>query len=373
MKDFFVADAPRFENQTVTSYFSLASLSVRERKGSGGQYLVLLLADKTGHLEARMWEEFAEALTSCNEGCYVKVQGQVSKYQGKFQITLTKMRSACEPEVDPKDFVPFTAFDVDAMDAELRGYVAGFRHVWLRKVVLRFLDDPEIGPAFRTAPAAKRLHHAWIGGLLEHVLHLVRICRATAAFYPEVDPDLLTAGAILHDIGKVRELAWAKGFTYTLEGQLIGHISIGQRLLGEKIAELNAEARESAAQTGAVPELFPEPLRFLLEHMLLAHHGKLEFGSPKLPMTPEALLLSTLDDLEAKFQTMRSEFAAGVEAGRAADQPTEWVRSMERALFDSQRYLRQAQIAEPLPPQALAEEETASFDEVPAFTLRIAD
>ena len=352
MKEFFVSNASQFENQTVTSFFSLASLSVRERKGGGGQYLALLLADKTGQLEARMWEEFADALTSCAEGCYVKVQGQIAKYQGKFQITLTRMRSACEPEVDPADFVPTTQYDVATMDAELRGYVAGFQHVWLRKLVLSFLDDPEIGPAFRTAPAAKRLHHAWLGGLLEHVLHLVRICRAAAPFYPEVDVDLVTAGAILHDIGKVRELAWGKSFAYTLEGQLIGHISIAQRLMSDKIAMLNTEARATAAEQGAALELFPEPLRILLEHMLLAHHGKLEFGSPKLPMTPEALLLSTLDDLEAKFQTMRSEFAAGVEANRPADQPTEWVRSMERALFDSRRYMQKMGVPEAAVPTA---------------------
>ena len=234
------------------------------------------------------------------------------------------------------------------MEAELRGYVYGFRNLWLRELVLSFLDDPQIGPAFLRAPAAKRLHHAWLGGLLEHVLFLVRICRATAPFYPEVNADLLVAGAILHDIGKVRELAWNGTFQYTLEGQLIGHISIAQRLLSEQISVLNAEARARAAELGTTPEFFPEPLRLLLEHMLLAHHGKLEFGSPKLPMTPEALLLSTLDDLEAKFQTMRGEFAAGSETGRAADQPTDWVRSMERALFDSRRYLEQVQMPVPV-------------------------
>ena len=231
--------------------------------------------------------------------------------------------------------------------------------------MLSFLDDREIGPAFRSAPAAKRLHHAWLGGLLEHVLHLVRICRASAPFYPEVEPDLLVAGAILHDIGKVRELAWRNTFHYTLEGQLIGHISIAQRMLGEKISILNAEAR-AAAGDDATPELFPEPLRLLLEHMLLAHHGKLEFGSPKLPMTPEALLLSTLDDLEAKFQTMRGEFASGVEAGRAADQPTDWVRSMDRALFDSRRYLEQVRVPEQVHPEAQVED-------APEFTLKLAD
>ena len=342
MKSFFVADAPRFENEVVTSFFCLASLSVRERKGGGGQYLALMLADKTGQLEARMWEEFADALKSCSEGCFVKAQGQISKYNGRFQITLIRMRAAAESEVEAADFVPASRFDVEEMERELRGYVANFRNEWLQALVLRFLDDPAIGPAFRAAPAAKKLHHAWLGGLLEHVLHLVRVCLAVAPMYPEVDADLLVTGAILHDVGKVRELSWSSAFEYTLEGQLVGHISIGQRMLSEQIAGMDAAARAVAAARGTEPALFPEPLRLLLEHMLLAHHGKLEFGSPKLPMTPEALLLSALDDLEAKFQTVRGEFAAALAAGRGVEQPTEWVRSMERNLFDSGRYLDRA-------------------------------
>jgi 3'-5' exoribonuclease len=333
MKDFFISDAPRFENQVVMSYFVLASLSLRERKGTGGgQYLALTLADKTGQFEARMWEEFAGVVETCSEGCFVKVQGQISKYQGKFQITLTKMRNAAESEVDAADFVPTSQFSVESMDRELRGYVHEFRNAHLKRLVLSFLDDPQIGPAFRAAPAAKRLHHAWLGGLLEHVLHLVRVCRATAPFYSEVDPDLLVTGAILHDIGKVRELSWKSSFNYTLEGQLIGHISIAQGMLQERIAALNVAAASEA-------ERFPEKLRVLLEHMILAHHGKLEFGSPKLPMTPEAMLLSALDDLEAKFQTLRGEFAAAKSAGKSAGEVTEWVRSMERPLFDSRAWL----------------------------------
>ena len=355
MKEFFIADAARFENQAITSYFCLSSLGVRERKGGGGQYLALVLADRTGQFEARMWEEFADVLVSCSEGCYVKVQGQVSRYQGKFQITLTRMRPAAAEEVEPADFVPTTRFDVPAMESELRGYVEAFANQWLRRLVLSFLDDPQVGPLFRTAPAAKRLHHAWIGGLLEHVLHLVRICRAAAPFYPEANPDLLISGAILHDIGKIRELAWGTDFRYTLEGQLIGHISIGQRMLADRITAMNADITAQAAEKGTAPELFPEPLRLLLEHLLLAHHGKLEFGSPKLPMTPEALLLSTLDDLEAKFETMRGEFASGLAAGRAPDQPTDWVRSMDRALFDSRRFLEASQAAEtPADPKILS-------------------
>jgi 3'-5' exoribonuclease len=322
MKDFFIADAVKFENAVVTTYFALASVQVRDKK-TGGQYLAMTLADKTGSFEARMWEDFAEAIANCQEGCYVKVQGQISKYQGKYQITLTKMRHAAESEVDSTDFVPTTQYDIEEMFAELRGYVTRFTNGDLTRLVLAFLDDPEIGPAFKTAPAAKMLHHAWIGGLLEHVLLLVRVCRATAPFYPEVDPELLVTGAILHDIGKIRELSWKSSFSYTVEGQMIGHISIAQGMLREKVKEIAP---------------FPEKLRVLVEHMILSHHGKYEFGSPKLPMTPEAVLLSALDDLEAKMQNMRAEFGKATAAGKGGGEMTEWVRSMERPLLDSKAY-----------------------------------
>ena len=326
MKDFFVRDAPRFENAVVTSFFCLSQVQLRDRKGGGGQYLALTLTDKTGSLEARMWEEFADAFATCGEGCYVKAQGLISSYNGRWQITLTRMRSAAENEVDAADFQPVSEFPVEAMDAELRQIVEGFSDGDLKRLVLAFLDDPEIGPAFRVAPAAKMLHHAWISGLLEHVLALVKVCLATASFYPEVNRDLLVTGAILHDIGKVRELSWGRNFSYTLEGQMIGHISIAQGMLREKVREIAP---------------FPERLRVLVEHMILSHHGRYEFGSPKLPMTPEAMLLSALDDLEAKFAAMRREFAGAEAAGKKAGETTEWVRSMERNLFDSARWLKE--------------------------------
>ena len=378
MKDFFIADAARFENQPITSFFIVASISARDRKPSG-QYLAITLADKSGQFEARMWDDFADVIQTCTTGCYVKVQGQVSKYQGKFQLTLTKMRLAAAAEVDKADFVPTTQYDIPSMAAELRTYVDAFTTPHLRRLVLAFLDDPTLGPQFLEAPAAKRLHHAWIGGLLEHVLHLVRLCLATAPFYPEVDPDLLVTGAILHDIGKLRELSWDSSFDYTLEGQLIGHISIAQRLLQEKITQLDAEAalaRALSSQSEAAPpqdlssrpesplfadaaekpavlpgepapsssaQEFPPNLRLLIEHMILSHHGKLEFGSPKLPMTPEAMLLSALDDLEAKFQALRNEFVSATASGRSASEPTDWVRSMDRALFNSKAWLASTQ------------------------------
>jgi 3'-5' exoribonuclease len=324
MKDFFIEDAARFENGTVTTYFVLSSLQVRDKK-QGGQYLALTLSDKTGSFEGRMWDDIAEALEYCSEGCYVKAQGDISKYQGKFQITLKKLRLAAESEIDPKDYQASTKFDVEEMWSELRGYVAAFKNQDLRRLVFAFLDDEQIGPAFKAAPAAKRLHHAWLGGLLEHVLTLVRVCVATVPFYPEVDADLLVTGAILHDIGKVRELEWKSSFSYSLEGQMIGHISIAQGMLREKVQALAP---------------FPEKLRVLVEHMILSHHGKYEFGSPKLPMTPEAILLSALDDLEAKMQAVRNEFAAAAASGKGSDEVTEWVRSMDRSLFDTRKYLK---------------------------------
>ncbi len=325
MKDFFVEHVARFDNSSVTSYFVVTSLQLRDKK-QGGQFLTLSLTDRTGTLPATMWEDFEEAAVNCAEGGYVKAQGRISKYQGKFQMTLQKLRPAADSEVDPADYQPATRFDVDEMWVELRGYVDAFRNADLKRLVFSFLDDPEIGPAYKSAPAAKRLHHAWLGGLLEHVLVLVRVCLATAPFYPEVDADLLVTGAILHDIGKIRELAWKSSFSYTLEGQLIGHISIAQGMLREKVQELAP---------------FPEKLRMLVEHMILSHHGKYEFGSPKLPMTPEAILLSALDDLEAKMQAMRNEFAAAEATGKGAGEVTEWVRSMERPLFDTRRYLEE--------------------------------
>ena len=324
MKDFLIAEAAKFENTTVTTYFVLSSLQVREKK-LGGQFLAVTLTDRTGSFEGRMWDEVAEAIATCSEGCYVKVQGDISKYQGKFQITLKKLRPAAESEIDPADYQPSTRFDVEEMWAELRGYVDAFHNAELRRLVFAFLDDEEIGAAFRAAPAAKRLHHAWLGGLLEHVLTLVQVCVATVPFYPEVDADLLVTGAILHDIDKIRELHWKSSFGYTLEGQLIGHISIAQGMLREKVQSLAP---------------FPEKLRVLVEHMILSHHGKYEFGSPKLPMTPEAILLSALDDLEAKMQAMRNEFATALASGRSSDEVTDWVRSMDRPLLNSQAYLK---------------------------------
>ncbi len=324
MKDFYIADAARHENTAVVSYFLLSSISARDKKG-GGQYLALSLTDRTGTFDGRMWEEFPGVLETCSSGCYVKAQGKIDKYQGRFQMTLQKLRHAAESEVDVADFQAVTQYDVEALWAELIAAVDAFTNKDLQRLVRSFLDDPELGPAFKTAPAAKTLHHAWLGGLLEHVVFLVRLCKRVAPQYAaEVDADLLVAGAILHDFGKVRELAWKSAFKYTTEGQLLGHITIVIGLLREKIATLQP---------------FPDRLRILVEHLILSHHGRFEFGSPKLPMTPEAMVFSALDDLEAKMQNMRAEFQKAADNGKGADEVTDYSRSMERNLLNSKAYL----------------------------------
>ena len=236
MKDFFIVDAAKFENAAVTRYFVLSSLRSATRSRAAN-ILALTLTDKTGSFEARMWDDFADAMATCAEGCYVKVQGQVSKYQGKFQITLTEAAQRRRLRDRHRRLPPHHPIrhrrDVGRTPRLRRRLQQRGPHAASSSPSS---TTPPIGPAYRAAPAAKRLHHAWIGGLLEHVLTLVRVCLATAPFYPEVDPDLLVTGAILHDIGKVRELSWGTSFNYTLEGQMIGHISIAQGMLREKIA-----------------------------------------------------------------------------------------------------------------------------------------
>ncbi|WP_158751439.1 3'-5' exoribonuclease YhaM family protein [Acidobacterium sp. S8] len=334
MKDLFIADLNKFENQVVTGFFAVTTKQVRSRK-DGAPYFALTLSDCTGQLETRMWE-VADAQEFAS-GDVVKARGQVSRYQDKLQLTLDRIRRAEEAEYDLGDFVPRTLRDVEELWAELNGYVATFTNPHLQALVRAFLDDPEIAVPLKNAPAAKSMHHAWIGGLLEHIVSLLGIADPAARHYAEVNRDLLLTGVILHDIGKLQELRWGTSFDYTLEGQLIGHISIGVGMIETKLASL--------------PD-FPDKLRLLVKHMILSHHGKYEFGSPKLPMTPEALLLHYLDDLDAKMQTMRSEFARAATQGRAPGQVTEWVRSMDRPLLNTAGFLEEeppAVVIEPEP------------------------
>ncbi|HTV06091.1 MAG TPA: HD domain-containing protein [Acidobacteriaceae bacterium] len=320
MKEPSIADLGKYENQSVTGFFAVTSRQTRSKK-DGSRYFALTLADRSGQIDARMWEtsdagEFAA-------GDIVKLRGQVSRYQDKLQITVDRIRRAEPAEFNLGDFVPKTECDVDELWAELKTYVESFTDPHLKALLQAFLEDPEIAAALREAPAAKTLHHAWIGGLLEHIVSLLGICDLTAKHYG-VHRDLLLTGAVLHDIGKLHELRWGTSFDYTLQGQLLGHITIGVGM-----AERKMDAIEG----------FPPELRLLVSHLILSHHGKYEFGSPKLPMIPEAVLLHYLDDMDAKMQTMRAEFARNVAAGRGADEVTDWVRSMERPLLNTAAFL----------------------------------
>ena len=324
MKEISVADLARFENQAVVAFFAVTSKQLRSRK-DGGQYLALTLADGTGQIESRMWDNFADAAAAFEEGDVVKVRAEVCRYNGRLQLNLEKLRPAAADEVDLADYVPHTRKDVQELWSTLVRSVDSFTDPWLQSLVRSFLDDPAFAVPFREAPAAKSLHHAWLGGLLEHVVSLLGICDLAAHHYPEINRDLLLTGVILHDIGKLEELRWGTSFEYTLEGQLVGHITMGIGMIEKKLAML--------------PE-FPPTLRLLVKHIVLSHHGKLEFGSPKVPMIPEAVLLHYLDDLDAKMHTMRSEFERHQAQGGEAGEMTDWVRSMDRPLLDTATFLK---------------------------------
>jgi 3'-5' exoribonuclease len=207
------------------------------------------------------------------------------------------------------------------MWAELRSHVAGISNPHLKALLEAMLDDEDIAWRYRRAPAAKQIHHAYLGGLLEHVLSLCGLAKIVAGHYPAVDFDLLLTGVVLHDIGKIYELNYERGFSYSSDGQLIGHISIALRMLGDKLRGL--------------PE-FPAQLRILVEHMVLSHHGHLEFGSPKLPLFPEALLLHYLDDLDSKMECMR----ALIENDRQLEGCfTSYSSALERTALKKDRFL----------------------------------
>jgi 3'-5' exoribonuclease len=238
-----------------------------------------------------MWDNVAEIVDTFDRDDFVKVKGLMQLYNNRPQFTIHKIRRVEDHEVDFRDFFPASRQDPGAMWAELRAIVSAIGNDHIRDLLNAFLDDPDIAARFQTAPAAKTIHHAFRSGLLEHVLSLLRLARLVGPHYTSVDVDLLSAGIVLHDIGKIYELSYDRGFSYSPEGQLLGHIAIGIRMIAEKLR--------------AFPE-FPVELRNLIEHMVLSHHGQLEFGSPKLPIFPEALLLHYLDDMDSKMECMRA-------------------------------------------------------------------
>ena len=326
MKDIYIADLAEFdEGKLFDSFFLLLHKQQRTSK-TNKPYLCLTLCDKTGQIEGRVWEVSDPRIArDANRGDIVKVRGSVSRFDDRLQVKVDQLRRANAGEADKTDLMPATTFDVDTMWRELLGFVESFTEPDLKRLLTALLADPAIAQAYREAPAARQLHHAWLGGLLEHVISLLRLADRVAPNYPILHRDLLLTGVILHDIGKVRELAWEIGFEYTVEGQLLGHIHMGAELVERTIESLPG---------------FPDRLKTLVIHMILSHHGKLEFGSPKLPMIPEALVLSFVDDLDAKMQAVANEFSKSEKEGKDAGELTGKVWALDqRQLLNTHGWL----------------------------------
>ena len=326
MKDIYVSDLAAFdEGRTFDSYFLVLNRQQRSTK-TNKPYLNLTLGDKTGQIEARVWDVADPRVAKdFDRGDTVKVRGSATRFDDRNQIKVEQLRLASAHEVDKADLLPATTYNVNALWSQLESTIEGFSNPDLKRLLKALLADPAIAQAYREAPAARQLHHAWLGGLLEHVISLLGLADRVAAHYSMLDRDLLLTGVILHDIGKIRELTWDVGFDYSVEGVLIGHIQMGVDLVEKTIAALPG---------------FPERLRALIVHMILAHHGKLEFGSPKLPMIPEALVLNFVDDLDAKLQAMKSEFEKCAREGRPADELTGKVWALDnRQLLNTKGWL----------------------------------
>ena len=340
MKDFFLSDCPRFENKIVTSTFVVSTKQVKPKK-SGEPYLALVLADRCGQIEAKMWDNVEDAIDAFDQDDFLKIKGLLNKYKNRFQITIHKLRRLADSEVDFADYLPKTTKDVDELWRTLTEFVQSFHDPHLRTLVQAFMADPEIAAAYRNAPAAKTLHHAYIGGLLDHVVSLFRSCDLVCRNYPQINRDLLLTGAFLHDIGKIHELAYTRSFSYTSRGQLLGHMIIELEMLQAKIAQIPG---------------FRNELKTLLEHLIISHHGQYEFGSPKLPMFPEALMLHYLDDLDSKMESMRAHFE------REAESDSKWTSynpSLGRTLLNTAKFLKKEEVTA-VAAAAASGQETAS-------------
>ena len=346
MKDFYIRDCQQHENQAITSNFVVASKQVKTKK-NGDPYLAVTLADRTGQLQANMWDNVSDSVNAFEQDDFVKVKGMVQKYNGRWQLTLHKVRKLGDAEIDYSDYLPKTSKDIDQLWRTLSDYVATIENPWLKQLVQDFMADETIATAYKNAPAAKTLHHAYVGGLLDHVVSLFTVCDLAARNYPQVNRDLLLTGAFLHDIGKIHELAYQRSISYTTKGQLLGHMIIELEMLHEKLSHIPG---------------FPDELKILIEHLIISHHGQYEFGSPKLPMFPEALMLHYLDDLDSKMESMRAQFER---EGELESPWTSYNPSLARPLLNTQKFLsagskpaEKPAMAEPAPDDLFAETNT---------------
>jgi 3'-5' exoribonuclease len=332
MKDITVVDLAQHESQVITAFFLVQSKETRTTR-DGKPYLALRLTDRTGMVEGRMWDGVAEVEREFERNEVVKIEALVESYRNRTQLKIRRLRKAQEDEVTAADYLPQTTQDVEALYQELLAVAGGISTPHLRALLLGVLEDAELVEPLKRAPASKTLHHAYSGGLVEHIVSLCRLCRLVAQNYAEVDLDLLLTGAILHDIGKVHELSYERALDYTTVGNLVGHIAIGLDMVNRKMDAV---------------EGFPADQRTLVQHLILSHHGRLDFGSPVTPRFAEALLLHYLDDVDSKMETIRSTLAAAEASGRESEW-TDWNKSLERYLLRRDRFAAGAAPAEPAP------------------------
>lgn len=288
MKSFFVADIR--ENQSVDSVFLVTAKNHGVTKG-GSCYLTLKLMDRSGVIECRVWERAEELAKEFDKNDFVRVRGHATLYQGKLQIRIQDVGRVEDNEIAAEDFLPKSKFDPETMAGELMTILRGMKNPHLRALAEEFFDDQVFMDLFKRAPAGKSIHHPYLGGLLEHTLSLLKLILKVAENYHGIDVDLLLIGGFLHDMGKIYEFSYDRAVEYTDRGQLLGHLVMEVETVNEKIKTIPG---------------FPEELAMLVKHMMVSHHGSLEFGSPKLPQTLEAVILHYLDDLDGKIQSIQS-------------------------------------------------------------------
>ena len=273
----------------VDDIFYCAQRDVKQRR-DGGAFLTMELRDKTGSVGAIMWDRIDDALKCVEAGGFYRVTGRMGDYQGKPQFNVSLIYPADPAEVSRDDFIAASRFDRGVMMKELRGYVAAVKNKHLHALLDGFFSDPDFAEQYSLAPGGARVHHAFLGGLLEHTLMMCRAAQPLPAIYPEVDGDLLMTGIILHDIGKVKEYAYDVAIDHTPDGRLMGHLVMGARMVEDRIAGIKG---------------FPAELSRMVRHIVLSHHGELEFGSPKTPKFAEAFLVFSLDYADSRLAIFR--------------------------------------------------------------------
>jgi 3'-5' exoribonuclease len=320
MKQGFVIDLK--DGMAITSLFLVREKEIRNSPRTGKSWLQLDLVDRTGSVSAKMWDNFAGIVSTFACDDVIRVRGRAKLYNDQIEITLEQILPVTDKEYDLQDFLPHTRENIDALLAKLHEHIAAVRDPWLQRLLTSIVDDPAIQPKLRLAPAAMTMHHAFLGGLLEHVVSVCGLARGVAAHYPDVDLDYLITGAVLHDIGKIDELCYDRCIGYTTQGRLLGHISLGFAMVRKKIEAIAG---------------FPPDLGTLVEHLLLSHHGTHEFGSPALPQFREAVILNFIDDLDSKVGAMRATLDAA-----AANRDDEWTErnpSLRRPLLRTDEFL----------------------------------